>query len=78
MGNTAALEVGFEYRSIVGLDASDRSIAWQPGPSMRMTAPGSFTLSVPGLNPDGIYEYRAWVKHPLLRISGVEKRLPMN
>ena len=29
-----------------------------------------------GLNPDGIYEYRAWVKHPLLTINGVEKRLP--
>ena len=78
MGNAAALDVGFEYRSIVGLDASDRSIAWQPGPSMWMTAPGTFTLSVPGLNPDGIYEYRAWVKHPLLKISGVEKPLPMN
>jgi alpha-L-fucosidase len=78
MGHTAALEVGFEYRSIVGLDASDRSIAWQPGPSMRLTAPGSFTLSVAGLNPDGIYEYRAWVKHPLLRINGLDKRLPMN
>jgi alpha-L-fucosidase len=78
MGRTAGLEVGFEYRSIVGLDASDRSIAWQPGPSMRMTAPGSFTLSVAGLNPDGVYEYRAWVKHPLLTIYGVEKRLPMN
>jgi alpha-L-fucosidase len=78
MGNAAALDVGFEYRSIVGLDASDRSIAWQPGPSMRMTAPGSFTLSVPGLSPEGIYEYRAWVKHPLLTINGLEKRLQMN
>jgi alpha-L-fucosidase len=78
IGNAAALDVGFEYRSIVGLDASDRSIAWQPGPSMRMTAPGSFTLSVPGLSPEGIYEYRAWVKHPLLTINGLEKRLQMN
>jgi alpha-L-fucosidase len=78
MGDAAALDVGFEYRSIVGLDASDRSIAWQPGPSMRMAAPGTFTLSVPGLNLDGIYEYRAWVKHPLLTINGVEKRLQMN
>jgi alpha-L-fucosidase len=78
MGNTAALEVGFEYRSIAGLDASDRSIPWQAGPSMRMTAPGSFTLAITGLNPEGIYEYRAWAKHPLLTISGVEKRLPKN
>ncbi len=77
MGKTPELEVGFEYRSIVGLDASDRSIPWQAGPSMRMQAPGAFTLEVPGLNPDGVYEYRAWVKHPLLTIAGAEKRLPM-
>ena len=77
MGQTAELQVGFDYRSIVGLDASDRSIPWQSGPSKMMTAPGSFTLSVGGLNPEGIYEYRAWVKHPLLTINGVEKRLPM-
>ena len=77
MGQTAELQVGFEYRSIVGLDASDRSVAWQPGPSRMMTAPGPFTLSLAGLNPEGIYEYRAWVKHPLLTINGVEKRLSM-
>jgi alpha-L-fucosidase len=77
MGNAAVLEVGFEYRSIVGLDASDRSIAWQPGPSMQMKAPGPFRAQLPGLNPDGVYEYRAWVKHPLLTITGVEKRLAM-
>ncbi len=75
MGKTERLEVGFEYRSIVGLDASDRSIPWQAGPSTTLTAPGSFTLPLPNLNPDGIYEYRAWVKHPLLTIFGVEKRL---
>ncbi len=78
MGNTPELTVGFEYRSIVGLDASDRSIPWQPGPSKVMTAPGSFTLPVSGLNPGGIYEYRAWVKHPLLTVNGAEKRLAAN
>jgi len=77
MGKTTSLEVGFEYRSIVGLDASDRSIPWQPGPSKTMSATGPFTLSVPNLNADGIYEYRAWVKHPLLTIYGTDKRLPM-
>jgi alpha-L-fucosidase len=77
MGRTASLEAGFEYRSIVGLDASDRSIPWQQGPSTTLTAPGPFALSVPGLNPDGVYEYRAWVKHPLLTIYGAEKRVPM-
>jgi alpha-L-fucosidase len=77
MGKTESLVVGFEYRSIVGLDASDRSIPWQSGPSKTVSATGTFSLNVPGLHPDGIYEYRAWVKHPLLTIYGAEKRLPM-
>lgn len=75
MGKTQSLEVGFQYRSIVGLDASDRSIPWQAGPSTTMTAPGPFALKVENLNPQGVYEYRAWVKHPLLTIFGAEKRL---
>lgn len=77
MGKTASLEAGFEYRSVAGLDASDRSIPWQTGPSATLTAPGPFSLTLPNLNPQGIYEYRAWVKHPLLTIFGAEKRLPM-
>jgi alpha-L-fucosidase len=76
MGKAPSLEVGFEYRSIMGLDASDRSIPWQAGPSTTVTAPGSFSLKLPSLNPEGVYEYRAWVKHPLLTIFGADKRLP--
>lgn len=75
MGGTASLEAGFEYRSIVGLDASDRSIPWQTAPSATLTAPGPFFLTLPNLQ--GIYEYRAWVKHPLLTIFGADKRLPV-
>lgn len=75
MGKATRLEVGFEYRSIVGLDASDRSIPWQPGPTRSMTATGEFSLRIAGLKPDGVYEYRAWVKHPLLTIYGAEKRM---
>jgi alpha-L-fucosidase len=77
LGKAHSLEVGFEYRSIIGLDASDRSIPWQQGPSTTLSAPGDFTLQVPGLNPDGVYEYHAYVKHPLLTIYGVDKRVPM-
>jgi alpha-L-fucosidase len=77
MGKTASLEVGFEYRSIVGLDASDRSIPWQAGPSITMSAPGPFSLPLANLNAAGVYEFRAWVKHPLLTIYGVEQRVPM-
>ena len=77
LGKAASLEVGFEYRGIAGLDASDRSIPWQQGPVATLSAPGEFTLQLPGLNPDGVYEYRAYVKHPLLTIYGADKRLPM-
>ena len=77
MGKASSLEVGFEYRSIVGLDASDRSIPWQQGPSTQVTASGPFSLRLPDLNPQGIYEYRAWVKHSLLTIFGAETRLGM-
>jgi len=77
MGKTPSLEVGVEYRSIVGLDASDRSIPWVAGPTKTVSATGAFSFAVPNLNPDGIYEYRVWAKHPLLTIYGVEKRLPM-
>jgi alpha-L-fucosidase len=76
MGKSGSLEAGFEYRSIVGLDASDRSIPWLRVPStVTVTAPGAFSVTLPDLNPEGVYEYRAWVKHPLLTIYGVEKRL---
>lgn len=77
LGKAASLEVGFQYRSILGLDASDRSIPWQNGPTRIMTAAGSFTLPLPNLNPNGVYEFRAYAKHPVLTIYGAEQRLPM-
>ncbi len=77
MGKAASLVVGFQYRSIAGLDASDRSIPWQEGPTSTLTAPGQFSVQIPGLNPAGVYEYRAYVKHPLLTIYGADKRLVM-
>lgn len=77
LGKAPSLEVGFQYRSIIGLDASDRSIPWQNGPSKTVTVTGAFTLTVPDLNPDGVYEFRAYAKHPVLTIYGLDKRLPM-
>ncbi len=75
MGKSTSLEVGFQYRSIVGLDASDRSIPWQPAGSLTLTAPGPFTLKLPNLQANGIYEFRAFVKHPLLTLYGADQRI---
>jgi len=77
LGKASSLVVGFEYRSIVGLDASDRSIPWQQGPSTTLRGAGDFRLKVADLNPEGVYEFRAYAKHPLLTIYGAEKRLPI-
>ncbi|MGJ5816653.1 alpha-L-fucosidase [Paludibaculum fermentans] len=77
LGKAPSLEVGFQYRSIIGLDASDRSIPWQNGPSQMVSATGAFTLTLPNLNPEGVYEFRAYAKHPVLTIYGLDKRLPM-
>jgi hypothetical protein len=41
-----------------------------------VTASGRFSLKLENLNSEGIYEYRAWVKHPVLTIFGEDKRLP--
>lgn len=77
MGGSQSLEVGFQIRSIVGLDASDRSIPWQEAGSTTVSRTGPFSLKVPGLKSDGIYEYRAYVKHPLLTLYGMDKRLSL-
>ncbi|MBI4891218.1 MAG: alpha-L-fucosidase [Acidobacteria bacterium] len=75
LGKSASLEVGFQIRSIVGLDASDRSIPWQEAGALTVTQTGPFHLKVTNLKSDGIYEYRAYVKHPLLTLYGADQRL---
>lgn len=77
MGGSPALTVGFQYRNIVGLDASDRSIPWQDAGSTTLARTGPFEIKVEALKPDGIYEYRAYARHPLLTIYGAEKRLTL-
>ena len=48
LGKAPSLEVGFEFRSIVGLDASDRSIPWQQGPSTTLDRSGRFHFETTG------------------------------
>ena len=75
LGKSAALEVGFEYRDITGLDTHERTGAWTATPFERRTATGGFSARVSGLKPGNTYEYRAVVKHPLLTLYGLEKRI---
>jgi alpha-L-fucosidase len=75
MGDAAALEVGFEYRSLAGQDANERTEAWVATPLARQTAAGAFSVPVSFLRAGETYEYRAVVKHPLLTLYGAEKKL---
>jgi alpha-L-fucosidase len=72
-GKAAAVEVGFEYRNIKGLDLTERMAPWRPMPLVRKAAAGKFTAAVDWKKGDQ-YEFRAVVKHPLLTTYGEEKQ----
>ncbi|MEO8593521.1 MAG: alpha-L-fucosidase [Candidatus Solibacter sp.] len=72
LGDATSVEVGFEYRSIQGMDRSERTNVWTPAAFERKTATGPFSIAVKGLNSGEPYEFRATVKHPLITTYGGE------
>ena len=75
LGDSASVEVGFEWRDITGLDTNDRPDTWLASALTARTAPGNFTASLPTLESGHGYDVRAVVKHPLLTLYGRELRL---
>ena len=75
LGESASLEVGFEYRDITGLDLTERHGSWQATPLVPKNATGEFTHEVPNLANGHTYDVRAVVKHPLLTLYGAEVQL---
>lgn len=74
LGKASEVEVGFEYRNVKGLDLTERPDAYNATPATRRTAPGLFTMSVPGWQPGDVMEIRAYVKHPLITAYSREQR----
>ena len=72
LGGASAIEVGFQYRDITGLDTHERRDTWQTTPLSRRTAPGDFAANVSGLQPARTYEFRALAKNSLLTVYGQE------
>ena len=72
MGDRSSLEVGFEYRPILGEDVNSRSSIWIATPTQIISKPGPFETHVEGLDPKGAYEFRAIIHHPLLSLYGSE------
>ena len=46
--------------------------AWTATPTQTVTKPGPFTAHIDGLSPNGEYEFRAVIHHPLLALYGAE------
>jgi alpha-L-fucosidase len=77
LGDAQSVEVGFEYRSLKGLDVNERSGAWQSTSMQKMTSPGDFAATVPAWESGVPYEFRAVVKHPLLTMYGDSRKVTL-
>jgi alpha-L-fucosidase len=77
LGDAKEVRVRFEYRSLKGLDVNERSGTWQTTPLQPMTAPGSFSASVPSWQAGEPYEFRAVVQHPLLTMYGDSRKVSL-
>ncbi len=77
LGDANAVAVGFEYRSLKGLDVNERSGAWQITPPQQMTAPGDFSVVVAAWETGEPYEFRAVVHHPLLTMYGESHKVTL-
>ncbi|MBI5689136.1 MAG: alpha-L-fucosidase [Verrucomicrobia bacterium] len=75
LGDAAALEVGFEYRDITGLDLNDRPDTWTAVPAGTRKDKGTFTATATGLGKGRTYEFRAVARHPLLPLYGRDLRV---
>jgi alpha-L-fucosidase len=74
LGKAAAVEAGFEFRSVKGLDLTERPEAWRATPLVKRSAAGPYSVRVEGWARGDVYEFRAVVKHPLLTVYGKETR----
>jgi alpha-L-fucosidase len=74
LGDTEAVEAGFEYRDTTGMDLTERMGPWSSTALLKRTSTGGYSIELRGILPNRTYEVRALVKHPLLTLYGEEKR----
>jgi alpha-L-fucosidase len=72
LGGADAVEVGFQYRDITGLDIHERRDTWQTMPLVRRAAPGEYSAEVADLQLGRTYEFRSLARNSLLTIYGAE------
>jgi alpha-L-fucosidase len=75
LGAAGDAMVGFEYRDITGLDASERTGEWQQTGSSHLTAAGPFSAESAVLKSGDTYEFRAVAKTAAQTVYGRELEL---
>lgn len=79
MGGESVLHVGFQYREKKGgVDLSEKTEPWSNLPLHLVTKTGEYSQRLTNLKPGHIYEFRAWVHHPLIETYGNEREFTEN
>jgi alpha-L-fucosidase len=70
IGEIRKVQVGFEYRAYAGFVENINATHWNKTENVEMSEDGMFSLSISSLEPNKIYEFRAVVIHPKMKIYG--------
>ncbi len=75
LGDAAEVTVGFECQVYAGFAEETYNTEWTASETVRMTAPGKFSIEVQGLKPAVRYQYRAVVTSPRITMRGDHKQV---
>lgn len=74
LGDANSVEVGFQYRrKKITAEMYEPDYPWIDVKPQTRTGAGAFSATATKLQPGLEYEYRAFVKHPVLTLHGAEK-----
>ncbi len=75
LGDAGEVAVGFEYQVYAGFAEVMYNTEWTATETVRMPAPGKFSIEVEGLKPGTEYQFRAVVSGPKITMRGDHKRV---
>ena len=75
LAGAPSVDVGIEYQVYGGFAEAMYNTDWSCTELKQMSAPGVFAVTVDGLRPGAVYQYRAVVKHPKATMRGDHKRV---
>ena len=75
LGEAGSVDVGFEYQVYGGFAEAMYNTEWTSTKTVRMSAPGKFSIEAQGLEPGTEYQFRAVVTSPKITMRGDHKRV---